>query len=55
MSSVLCCHDYDGQSHTSAGAGLFVCVYIAGRVERGKVFGLYVTEKKSECHVGNLK
>ena len=53
MSSVLCCHDYDGQSHTSAGAGLFV--YVAGRVERGKVFGLYVTEKKSGCHVGNLK
>ena len=45
VSSVLCCHDYDGQSHTSVGAGLFVCVYVTGRVERGKVFGMYITEE----------
>ena len=53
MSSVPCCHDYDGQSHTSVGAGLFVCV--TGRVERGKVFGMYVTEEWLPCWKYKMK
>ena len=55
MSSVLCCHDYDGQPHTSVGAGLFVCVYVTGRVERGKVFGMHVTEEWLPCWKFKMK
>ena len=55
MSSVLCCHDYDGQFHTSVEAGLFVCVYVTGRVERGKVFGMHVTEEWLPCWKFKMK